>query len=205
MGFPLSPVIADIVMQDLEKKVLETFNFNIPFCYRYIDDLVMAVPTSKIELVIETFNSIHQSLQFTTEIGHKTINFLDTTIIIKNNRILFDWFHKPTFSGRYLNYLSQHLLSQKKGTIIGLVDRIFLFSHFAEFHQKNFAFTIKVLLETDYPLGLIFNTIGSKIKSLINGKTIQQNNNKDNEPNNKKIWFTVPYIKSILDKFKNII
>jgi len=204
MGSPLSPVIVDIVMQDLGKRVLETFNFNIPFYYRYVDDLVMAVPTSKIEVVIETFNSYHSSLQFTTEIGHKTINFLDTTIIIKNNRILFDWFHKTTFSGRYLSYLSQYPLSQKKGTIVGLVDRIFLLSH-PEF-QKNLAFIIKVLLENDYPLGFIFNTIRSRIKSLINGKTMQQNNNQNNEPNNNtKIWFTVPYIKPTSDKFKNII
>jgi len=198
-------MIADIVMQDLEKRVLETFNFDIPFYFRYVDDLVMAVPTSKIKLVIETFNSIHSSLQFTSEIGHKTINFLDTTIIIKNNRIIFDWYHKPTFSGRYLNYWSQHPLSQKKGTIIGLVDRIFLLSH-PEFHQKNFSFIIRILLENDYPLKFIFNTIGTRVKSLIFGKTLQQNDNKDNELiNNKKIWFTVPYIKSISEKFKNII
>jgi len=113
----------------LESRVLETFNFKIPFYYRYIDNLVMAVPTSKIEVIIATFNSIHLSLQFTSEIGHMTINFLDTTIMIRNNRILFDWFHKPTFLGRYLNYLSQHPLSQKKNTIMGLVDRVFLLSH----------------------------------------------------------------------------
>jgi len=125
--------------------------------------------------------------------------------MIRNNRILFDWFHKLTFSDRYLNYLSQHPLSQKKGTIIGLVDRIFLLLH-PEFHQKNLAFIIRVLLENDYPLGLIFHAIGSRIKSLINSKAIQQNNNKDNETiNNNKIWFTVPYIKSISDKFENII
>jgi len=205
MGSPLSPVIVDIVMQDLEKRVLETFNFDIPFYFRYVDNLVMAVPTSKIELVIETFNSIHTSLQFTSEIGHKIINFLDTTIIIKNNRIIFDWYHKPTFSGRYLNYWSQHPLSQKKGTIIGLVDRIFLLSH-PEFYLKNFSFIIRTLLENDYLLKLIFNTMGTRIKSLINGKTLQQNDNKDNELiSNKKIWFTVLYIKSISEKFKNII
>jgi len=131
---------------------------------------------------------------------------LDTAIIIRNNRILFDWFHKPTFSGRYLSYLSQHPLSQKKGTIIGLVDRIFLLSH-PEFHQKNLALIIKILLENDYPLEFIFNTIRSRIKSLINDKTMQQkNNNQKNElNNNKKIWFTVPYIKPTSDKFKNII
>jgi len=49
---------------------------------------------------------------------------------------------------------------------------------------------IKVLLENDYPLGLIFNTIVSRIKSLINEKTIQQNNSNENESNNR---FTILY------------
>jgi len=49
----------------------------------------------------------------------------------------------------------------KKSTIIGLVDRVFLLSH-PKFHQKNFTLIIRVLLEIDYPLGLIFNTIELK-------------------------------------------
>jgi len=55
MGSPLSPVIADIVMQDLEKRVLETFNFDIPFYFRYVDDLVMA----EIVLIFPFFSVIN--------------------------------------------------------------------------------------------------------------------------------------------------
>jgi len=128
MGSPLSPVIADIVMQDLEESVLGDFKFTMPFYYRYVDDLVMAVPTAEIDYVFSAFNSFHPRIQFTIEIGHNVINFLDTTIIIKNNKIIFDWFHKSTFSGRYLNYLSQHPLSQKVGTITGLFDRFLTFA-----------------------------------------------------------------------------
>jgi len=57
MGSPLSPIIADIVMQDLEREVLETFDFDIPFYYRYVDDIMLAVPTSKIDSVFNKFNS----------------------------------------------------------------------------------------------------------------------------------------------------
>jgi len=47
MGCPLSPIIVDIVMQDLEEGVLETFDFDIPFYYRY----VLAIATSKFDFV----------------------------------------------------------------------------------------------------------------------------------------------------------
>ncbi|XP_039311305.1 uncharacterized protein LOC120359071 [Solenopsis invicta] len=45
MGSPLSPVIADIVMQDLESKVLNNINVILPFYVRYVDDIALAAPT----------------------------------------------------------------------------------------------------------------------------------------------------------------
>jgi len=58
----------------LEKEVLDTFDFEMSFYYRYVDDIV-AVPTSKIDCIFKSFNSIYSRLQFTIEISHNTINF----------------------------------------------------------------------------------------------------------------------------------
>jgi len=88
----------------------------------------MAVPSNSIDDILDIFNSFHSRLQFTLEIEGKKLNFLDIIMTINNN-IKFDWFHKPTFSGRYLNFLSQHPLSQKRGTIINM----FFFSHIQDF------------------------------------------------------------------------
>jgi len=56
---------------------------------------------------------------------------------------------------------------KKRGTIIGLIDRFFLLSH-PEFHKKNLEHVIKILLNNDYPLYFIFNTIFKSIKQLVN-------------------------------------
>jgi len=72
-----------------------------------------------------------------------------------------------------------------------LVDRAFLLSHL-EFHQKNFEFIIKILLENDYPLNFSFNTISSKIKGLVNDKIAKYKNNKVENCSNKKIWVLSP-------------
>ncbi|KYN06165.1 hypothetical protein ALC62_02926 [Cyphomyrmex costatus] len=47
------------------------------------------------------------------EIGGNTLNFLDISIINNKGIIEFDWYHKPTFLERYLNFLSNHPISQK--------------------------------------------------------------------------------------------
>ncbi|KYN34033.1 hypothetical protein ALC56_11646 [Trachymyrmex septentrionalis] len=46
------------------------------------------------------------------EVGDDRLNFLDVTVIRNNELIEFNWYHKPTFSGRYLNFWSQHPVSE---------------------------------------------------------------------------------------------
>jgi len=202
MGSPLSPVIADIVMQELENTVLR---IRFPIYYRYVDDIVMTVPIDATTDILNAFNEYHPRLQFTLEVGGNRINFLDTTIILEGNKIKFDWYHKPTFSGRYLNYWSQHPMSQKRGTILGLVDRAFLLSH-PGFHQKNLEFVIETLVINDYPLNIIFKVITDRIKSLINKKTSkQQITSTDTNEQQTTKWFTILYINTVSEKFKNAI
>ncbi|XP_071579747.1 uncharacterized protein [Temnothorax nylanderi] len=118
---PLSPIAADIVLQDLETKALEILKYCPPFYKRYIDDVTLAAPSALLQHTLDVFNSFHPRLQFTIEIGEDdTLNFLEITMLLKDNRLTFDWFHKPTFSGRYLNYWSQHPVCQKRGTVIGI-------------------------------------------------------------------------------------
>lgn len=115
MGSPLSPIIADIILQDLEEKALTSLNFIPTFYLRYVDDIVLTAPPSAFKHILNVFNSFHSRLQFTMEIGDDNkLDFLDVTLILNNNRLTFDWYHKPTFSGRYLNFLSQHPLCQKE-------------------------------------------------------------------------------------------
>ncbi|KYM97515.1 hypothetical protein ALC62_11809, partial [Cyphomyrmex costatus] len=40
---------------------------------------------------------------------------IDTLLIIEDNKIIFDGYHKATFSGRFLNFNSQHPTCHKKG------------------------------------------------------------------------------------------
>jgi len=67
MGSPLSPILADIVMQDLELKAIKELNIRFPFYYRYVDDIVLLTPDNMVDDILNTFNNIHNRLQFTLE------------------------------------------------------------------------------------------------------------------------------------------
>lgn len=88
--------------------MLEKLSIPLPFYFRYVDDIAMTISSTIVNDILINFNSFHPKLQFTIEIGNDTLNFLDVTISEKGNGIVFNWFHQPTFSERYLNYLSQH-------------------------------------------------------------------------------------------------
>ena len=66
MGSPLSPILAVIVMDDLETEQLTKLGFEVLMYFRYVDDILIALPKCKIENVLEKgstqTNSILNSL-----------------------------------------------------------------------------------------------------------------------------------------------
>jgi len=167
MGFPLSPILANIIMSDLEDRAISSLPVPLPFYVRYVDDIVLAAPKQYIPQIFQVFNSLHNRLRFTIKYSNNnSINFLDTTIIINNNHIEYNWYKKPTFSERFLSFFSHHPLSHKKGVIIGLTDRLFKLSH-PRFHNDNLSFIISTLLNNGYPINFIFHTISHRLKFLI--------------------------------------
>ncbi|KYN14495.1 hypothetical protein ALC57_13301 [Trachymyrmex cornetzi] len=54
-----------IVLQDIEEEALRRLNIDIPFYYRYVDNIAMAVPYEMIDKVLKVINSFHDRIQFT--------------------------------------------------------------------------------------------------------------------------------------------
>ena len=138
MGNPISPILVDIVMQDLENDALHKLEFQVPFYFRYVNDILLCVPKQQIAYTQKIFNSYSNYLQITIEKStNNRISFLDLLIIKNNdNTISLDWYRKPTFSGRFLNYYSHHPIATNIGVICKLVDRSMKLAD-GKFHQKN--------------------------------------------------------------------
>jgi len=114
--------------------------------------------------------------------------------------IEFDWYHKSTFSGRCLNFLSPDL--SKERYCSWLVDRVILLSN-PKIHFDNFCLIIKILLENDYPLNSIFDNI-NRLKNIIRSSNIKKWRN-ENNAKIARFWFIIPYIPNITEKIKTII
>jgi len=195
MGSPLSPIVADLVLQKLESVILDSLPVKPNFYYRYVDDIVLAAPSPCLLDILNKFNSFHSRLSFTMEIGGDRLNFLDLTLLKEKGSLISNWYQKPTFSGRFLNFYSHHPFAHKKGIILSLIDRVIHLSH-PKFHKQNFDLIIRVLLDNGYPLELIFSTIRRRLHAnhIPNAHTAIHT---DQKPS----YFTIPYVSSIAGKF----
>jgi len=201
MGSPLSPIVADLVMRDLEELILNSLDIRPTLYYRYVDDIILSAPKDEIQSILDKFNSYHHRLKFTleTEVNH-CLNFLDITLIRKDTKIITDWFHKSTFSSRYLSFFSNHPTCHKVGTIYGLVDHAIKLSH-PTFHEKNLRRCIRLLLDNGYPLDLIFNKINLRLKKLFVHRAAKSLSvtNTDMDSNEDRRIIILPYVNPLSD------
>lgn len=110
MGSPVSPVVADIFMEDFEERALRTAPVPPSFYKRYVDDTFAILPSSGITAFLDHLNSIHNNIQFTMELeADCSLAFLDVLVIRNPNGTLgHTVYRKKTHTDRYLNGESHH-------------------------------------------------------------------------------------------------
>ena len=80
MGASLGPVLANIIMSELELKIVDDLLHSgiIKFYARYVDDTLIMVKSEHIETILTKFNSFHKSLKLTVDkFEHETPHFLE--------------------------------------------------------------------------------------------------------------------------------
>lgn len=156
MGSPLSPALADLVMETLLDHVIENIDIPIPFMKKYVDDLITALPADKIEYVNSALNAYDSHIQFTCEVeSGNRLPYLDMVLIRTNEQnIVTDWYQKPIASGRLLNFFSLHPLTQKLNTATGFIGRVFKLSTQRSLDEKK-RLVREFLKKNNYPSSLI--------------------------------------------------
>lgn len=187
MGGPASPTIANFVMQYILEKVSTLLPFEVKYMRLYVDDMFMAVPNGEVDNILNYFNGIDDKIQFTIE---KEMNgclpFLDVMVIRETDGTLkTNWYTKPTSSGRLLNFLSNHPMSQKKSVALGLLHRAINLSH-ESFHIENIERVKQLLKNNNYPPEFVNKCI----------ERFKENQRKVRVSENK-YFFKFPFIKSL--------
>jgi len=136
----------------------------------FLADIIMD-SRNKVDTVLKVFNKYHSKLKFTHDI--KVNNFLSflNTLVIRgmDSKILTNWYRKPTYLGKYINFFSSHPRQYKFNTTDNLVDQAILLLD-ERFHDSNIKIVINILINNCYSLAVIKRKIKEQLF------TIKKNN-----------------------------
>ena len=128
MGSPLGPLFANIFMDEFEHKHMDKLKeLGVATWMRYVDDIFSLIrDRTCLENILKFINEQHPNIKFTTTEGEidNRIPFLDTCVTRKSNGFSTKLYHKPTFTGVYLNWTSLTSRKYKISLIYCLSDRI---------------------------------------------------------------------------------
>ncbi|XP_062713445.1 uncharacterized protein LOC134290343 [Aedes albopictus] len=195
MGSPLSPVIANLIMEKVEQEAmtkLEQKHIPLTVYRRYVDDCFLMGRKEDVEKVVEHFNAIDEKLRFTVEEEtNGSLRFLDLTLTRNEERIQKVWFPKQK-DGRYLDYNSESPHTHKVNTMIALVDRALKLTD-VERRQESIGTVKSILRNNNYPENLIQRTVRDRVHRLYN--TLERECNE--EP---KKYVSIPYVPGLSEK-----
>ena len=123
MGSPLAPVLANIIMTELEsiimKKLFDTGKMNFYCCY--VNDTLLLMKPEDIQLVQKLFNSFHKNLHFTNDrFKNEVSHLLDIKIMSAQVLTIY---RKKNHTGQYVHYDSFTPRNCKISWICSLVTR----------------------------------------------------------------------------------
>ncbi|XP_065832000.1 uncharacterized protein [Oscarella lobularis] len=164
MGTKCAPCFANLFMNDLETKFLETRSPNRkPSMWkRYIDDIwcIWPHPREDLEVFLKELNSFDQDLKFTWDISDTEANYLDVHLY-KGQRFYstpdkgildVETYFKPTNTFQYVHFTSAHPPGVKKAIPLGETHRYLRSTSDKEAFERRKRQLETRLKERGYPL-----------------------------------------------------
>ena len=207
MGSPISPLIANLFMEEFEVKILSTCPHPPSLWLRFVDDTFVITRTEHSQALLQHINSQDPHIQFTVEPTQQgSLPFLDTLVTIEpNNTFSTTVYRKPTHTDQYLHWDSNHHITAKQSVFNTLVDRAMVLSSSQDRLDKELQH-IKTALQTcqfpNWVLNHWHHRFLSNNQTNNNNHTNNNNStNQDNNPIKRNITLVVPFIPGISEKF----
>ena len=173
MGGSLGPVVANIIMTECEKVIVDKLMKRkvIMFCTRYVDDTLLIIKKRDIKYVLNQFNSFDKNLKFTTDtFENSVLHFLD----IENCSNGLFIYHKHTQTGQYVHITPYRLWRWKTSWIRSLVIRAKK-NCTANYFNNKIQLIKRYAASNGYPQNVANGIIKHTLRSKDNNNTFNDN------------------------------
>ncbi|XP_060756880.1 uncharacterized protein LOC132867932 [Neoarius graeffei] len=194
MGSPVSPIVANLYMEEVEHIALTTFAGVAPsHWFRYVDDTWVKIKIQEVEAFSKHINAVDSNINFTREeVSGNNLAFLDCDVHIRQDRSLsIEVYRKPPHTDQYLLFDSHHPLEHKLGVIRTLQHRAQNIPTTLEGKEKEQNHIKKALQNCGYPNWAFL-------------KSIKRNITDKDDNRNKRKNIVIPYISGLSEKLRRI-
>ena len=195
MGSPVSVVVANLVMEDIEERALSTFHPPTHFWKCYFDDTCAALPLDQILPFLDHLNSIEPCVQFTVEEeSDGRLAFLDVQLSRNDDgTVCTSVYRKATHTNQYLAFESHHPIAHKVAVVKTLMSRAEALSSSGVERAQEEKEVTGALKENGYPSSFVY-------KHSCSGRP-----RPDREEQRPKTTLTLPYISNLSEAIRRVL
>ena len=204
MGSAISPIVANLYMEDLESKAIQSAPHPPVFWKRFVDDTFVIIKSFHKQEFLDHINSIDTNIQFTIEESSEdgSMPFLDMLILPQEDGSFHTTiYRKPTHTDMYLQWDSQHPISSKYSVVGTLHHRASTVCSNIRLFKQEEQHLQAALTRCKYP-NWALNRIKMKLRSNQKKKKNRNQNQNTLTKNYQQPYLVVPYYQGLSESVK---
>ncbi|XP_064463281.1 uncharacterized protein LOC135374214 [Ornithodoros turicata] len=200
MGASISVTAANLVMESIEERALQSPDIKPKTFLRYVDDCFCILKNSDVDEFLARLNRIEPSIQFTVELERDNVlPFLDVLVKREGSDLKFTVYRKPTHTGRYLRFDSNHPTCHKASVVSSLFSRAKKICLSEKDRKKEEAAITSDLKKNGYTSSFVQRVARRQARGLRN----RPRHTDDQTCQTRRI--TMPYVKGISESLTRIL